>query len=145
VYTKRILDIIVCEGYTTKVSKGVSIGFYTRKYSIIASGATTIGSAERAPDDIIIKNSKLKVTGGYNILEPILEKIENFFDYSLGGYYHREHWSRTRRCLFMSTGASKAKKEMMNVITTIGSEFFKSWLYNPNILCAGSVKQGCNI
>jgi hypothetical protein len=60
------------------------------KYSTLASGATTIGSAERAPDDIIIKkNSKLKVTGGYNILEPILEK-RIFFDYSLGGYYHRE-------------------------------------------------------
>jgi hypothetical protein len=72
-----------------------------------------------------LKNSKLNVTGGYNILEPILEKKrENFFDYSLRGYYHRERWSRTRRCLFMSTGARKAKKEMMNVITTIGSEFF---------------------
>jgi hypothetical protein len=28
---------------------------YTRKYSAIASGATPIGSAEHAPDDIIIK------------------------------------------------------------------------------------------
>jgi hypothetical protein len=26
---------------------------YTRKYSTITSGATTIGSADRAPDDII--------------------------------------------------------------------------------------------
>jgi hypothetical protein len=40
---------------TTKVSKGVSVGVYTRKYSTIASGAATIGSAEHAPDDIIIK------------------------------------------------------------------------------------------
>jgi hypothetical protein len=30
------------------------IWVYTQKYSTIASGATTIGSAERAPDDIII-------------------------------------------------------------------------------------------
>jgi hypothetical protein len=43
------------KGNTTKVSKGVSVGAYTRKYSTIASGATTIGSVERAPDDIIIK------------------------------------------------------------------------------------------
>jgi hypothetical protein len=30
---------------------------YTRKYSTIASGATTIGSADRAPDDIIKKQA----------------------------------------------------------------------------------------
>jgi hypothetical protein len=28
-----------------------------------------------------------------SMFEPILEKT---FDYSLGGYYHREHWSCTR-------------------------------------------------
>jgi hypothetical protein len=43
------------KGNTTKVTKGVSLGVYTRKYSTLASGATTIESAERAPDDIIIK------------------------------------------------------------------------------------------
>jgi hypothetical protein len=43
------------KGNTTKVSKGVSVGVYTQKYLTIASGATTVGSAKRAPDDIIIK------------------------------------------------------------------------------------------
>jgi hypothetical protein len=43
------------KGNTTKISKGVSLGVYTRKYLTLASGATTIGSAERVPDDIIIK------------------------------------------------------------------------------------------
>jgi hypothetical protein len=33
----------------------IILGVYTQKYLAIASGATTIGSAERAPDDIIIK------------------------------------------------------------------------------------------
>jgi hypothetical protein len=32
----------------------ITLRVYTRKYSTIARGATTIGSAERAPDDIII-------------------------------------------------------------------------------------------
>jgi hypothetical protein len=33
--------------------KKTRLWVYTQKYSIIASGATTIGSADRAPDDII--------------------------------------------------------------------------------------------
>jgi hypothetical protein len=57
------------------------------KHPLIASGATTIGSARRAPDEIITKISS------YSILEPILEKT---FNYSLGGYFHWEHWSCTR-------------------------------------------------
>jgi hypothetical protein len=57
------------------------------KHPLIASGATTLGSARRAPDEIITKISS------YSILEPILEKT---FNYSLGGYSHREHWSCTR-------------------------------------------------
>jgi hypothetical protein len=32
-------------------------------------------------------------------LEPILEN--SFFDYSLGGYSHRERWARTRRYLLV--------------------------------------------
>jgi hypothetical protein len=36
-------------------------GDYTRKHSTIASGATTIGSAERAPDEIIIKLFRVEV------------------------------------------------------------------------------------
>jgi hypothetical protein len=32
---------------------GIILRVYTRKYSAIASGATTIGSVGRAPDDII--------------------------------------------------------------------------------------------
>jgi hypothetical protein len=70
--------------YTTKVSKGVSIGVYTQKYSTVASWATTIGSTEREPDDIIIKNSIQKVTGGYNILEPILEEKRIFLTIASG-------------------------------------------------------------
>jgi hypothetical protein len=36
-------------------------GDYTRKHSTIASGATTIGSAERAPDEIIIIPFRVEV------------------------------------------------------------------------------------
>jgi hypothetical protein len=49
------------KGNMTKVSKGVSVGAYTRKHSTIASGATTIGSAGRAPDDIIESHYDLAI------------------------------------------------------------------------------------
>jgi hypothetical protein len=78
-------------------NKWISFGVYTQKYSTIASGATIIGSAERAPDDIIIKCFEREVTVRHNIFERILKK--EFSDYSLGGYFHRERWARTRRCL----------------------------------------------
>jgi hypothetical protein len=63
--------------------------------STIASGDTTIGSAGRAPDDIIEQNKQLQERcKDFFLLEPILE---TFFHYSLGGYSHRERWSRTRQ------------------------------------------------
>jgi hypothetical protein len=95
---------------------------YTRKYSTIASGATTIGSAERAPNDIIIKSFDFVTKSRHNIFEPILE-IKNF-DYSLGGYSHRERWARTRRCFLMNIGARKAKEDLGSISTPIESEFF---------------------
>jgi hypothetical protein len=38
-----------------------------------------------------------------NIFEPIPEQF--FFGYSLGGYCHRERWSRTRRNQYKNDGA----------------------------------------
>jgi hypothetical protein len=46
---------------------------------------------------LTISSTKRKVQGtieGKLIFESILE---NIFNYSLGGYYHRERWARTRR------------------------------------------------
>jgi hypothetical protein len=40
---------------------GINFGDYTQKYLTIASRATTNGSAERAPDDIIIKIFRVEV------------------------------------------------------------------------------------
>jgi hypothetical protein len=57
----------------------------------------------------------------HNVFEPILEI--SFFDYSLGGYSHRERWAHTRRCFFMNNGAKKAKEDFESIITTIGREF----------------------
>jgi hypothetical protein len=106
---------------------------YTQKYSAIASGATTIGSTERAPDDIIIKLFRIAGQRLSTLYLSLYSKKE-FFDYSLGGYSHRERWACTRRCLSMNTRAKKVKEDSVNVITPIGSEvFIKSWLYNPNI------------
>jgi hypothetical protein len=76
----------------------------------------------------------MKIAGEYNVLEPILEKW--IFDYSLGGYSHRERWARTRWCLFMSTGARKVKRELMDVVTPIGSEVFINHGYITRIFCA---------
>jgi hypothetical protein len=56
----------------------------------MATGATTIGSAERAPDEISNKTMASESMIMENtIFEPILETKK--FDYSLGGYSHREH------------------------------------------------------
>jgi hypothetical protein len=51
-----------------------SLSLYPKKPSTIASGATTIGSAGRAPDDTIEQNKQLHE--GFkekSLLEPILE------------------------------------------------------------------------
>jgi hypothetical protein len=54
--------------------KHITLWVYTQKYSTIASGATTIGSAEHAPDDIIIQSFDLMTKSRHNIFEPILKK-----------------------------------------------------------------------
>jgi hypothetical protein len=102
---------------------------YTWKYSTIASGATTIGSAEHAPDDIII--AKLwfdEMKSRHNVFERILEI--SFFNYSLGGYSHQERWARTRWCfLWVMESTQKTKEDLGSVITTIGREFFnQGWI-----------------
>jgi hypothetical protein len=40
-------------------------------------------------------DEKLNLVEEESFFETILKK--RFFDYSLGGYYHRERWARTRR------------------------------------------------
>jgi hypothetical protein len=77
---------------------------------------------------------------GSTISEPILER---FFDYSLGGYSHRERRARTRRYLFMTTGAKKVKDDSMKasllpseasfyLIMVIQPEYFQS---NKTAIC----------
>jgi hypothetical protein len=46
---------------------------------------------------------------------------KDFFDYSLGGYYHRERWARARRCFVMN---SESEKDSGSIITTIGRKIF---------------------
>jgi hypothetical protein len=71
------------------------------KYPNIDSGATPIGSAGRAPDrksistegdeekeDFSKEEMKRKKIGAYDRLQ--------VSDHSLGGYSHRERWSRTQ-------------------------------------------------
>jgi hypothetical protein len=57
----------------------------------IASGATPIGSAGRAPDEIKASRRSLKEEKAIS-----LSLYSKNFDYSLRGYSHREHWSCTR-------------------------------------------------
>jgi hypothetical protein len=64
-----------------------------------------------------LKNSKLKLTGGYNILEPILKK--RIFSTIASGATTIGSAGRAPD----DVGARKAKKELMHVITTIRSEF----------------------
>jgi hypothetical protein len=47
--TRRIFN----EKYKAVVKENLSLSLYPKKPLTIASGATTIGSARRAPDDII--------------------------------------------------------------------------------------------
>jgi hypothetical protein len=46
-----------------------------------------------------------------------------FFNYSLGGYSHRECWSRTRRNFYTHERVKKAKEDLESAITTIGREY----------------------
>jgi hypothetical protein len=50
--TKEVDETLVERNKEIKEEKLI-LWVYTQKYSTIASGATTIGSAERVPDDII--------------------------------------------------------------------------------------------
>jgi hypothetical protein len=63
------------ESYRGVKEEHITLWVYTQKYSTIASGATTIESAERAPDNIIIQSFDLMTKSRYNIFEPILETI----------------------------------------------------------------------
>jgi hypothetical protein len=110
----------------------INWGDYTRKHSTIASRATTIGSAERAPDNIIIKLFQVEVWWWSTLYLSLYSK--KLFDYSLRGYSHRERWARTRQCLFANTGARKAKEYLMKRHYSHQEwVFIKSWLYNLNI------------
>jgi hypothetical protein len=52
-------------------------------------GATPIGSAGRAPDEIEKEEEREEKT-------VFLSLYSKIFDYSLGGYSHEEHWSCTQ-------------------------------------------------
>jgi hypothetical protein len=58
------------------VKEHFSVSLYLKKLLTIASGATTIGSAGRAPDKIITQNkATMRSMQGKSLLEPILEKL----------------------------------------------------------------------
>jgi hypothetical protein len=57
-------------------------------HPFIASGPTPIGIAGRTPDEIETRRREKKTI--------FLSLYSKIFDYSLGGYSHREHWSCTR-------------------------------------------------
>jgi hypothetical protein len=46
-----------------------------------------------------------------------------FFNYSLGGYSHRELWSRNRRNLYTHERVKKAKEDLESAITTIRKDY----------------------
>jgi hypothetical protein len=68
------------------------------KHPLIVSGATPISCAGHAPDEV----SKRGRRNAYLFFRKMMNKAillslySKKFDYSLGGYSHREHWSRTR-------------------------------------------------
>jgi hypothetical protein len=71
------------------------------KYPNIDSGATPIGSAGRAPDRKSISRERIRQQEE-EAQEMMKKKIGAYdrlqvSDHSLGGYSHRERWSRTRQ------------------------------------------------
>jgi hypothetical protein len=112
---------------------GISFGDYTRKHLTIALGATSIGSAERAPDDIIIKLFRVEVWRWSTLYLSLYSK-NNSSTIASGatpigsaGRAPDDVYSR-----ILEQG--RWRKIQWNVITPIRSELFiKSWLYNPNI------------
>jgi hypothetical protein len=123
-------------------SKGVSFGVYTRKYSTIASGATTIGSAERALDDFI---ELCYDPMTWKMAHCIWAYTRNkFFDYSLGGYSHRKRWARTRRC-FITNNGGKGAKRLWGYHYYHRERVLLIKVEYPNIWHVRTVKQGCDI
>jgi hypothetical protein len=115
----------------------------SEKHSTIAWGLLPSGALSAPPKILLSNYFELKYKDGAYYIWAYTRKI--IFDYSLGGYFHRERWARTRWCLFMSR--SKEGEERIHIWHYSHRErgFYKSWLSNPNILCVGSVKQGCDI
>jgi hypothetical protein len=66
---------------------------------------------------------QLKYDDGVHYIWAYTQK-KVLFDYSLGGYSHRERWARTRRCLLMSTGARKVKEDSMKRCYSHRERFF---------------------
>jgi hypothetical protein len=54
---------------------------------------------------------------------------KDFFDYSLGGYLHRERWARTRRCSIMNKWRRTSFRK--NNYYHREEDFYWSWLSKP--------------
>jgi hypothetical protein len=117
---------------------GNNFGDYTRKHSTVALGATT-----RRYYHQTISSWSMKME--HTIFEPILEK--NNYSTIASGVTPIGSAGRAPDDVYSwIPEQGRWRKIQWNVITPIGSELFiKLWLYNPNILYVGSVKQGCDI
>jgi hypothetical protein len=74
-----------------------------------------------------------------SILEPIPEKT---FEYSLGGYTHRERWARTRRNFIFQGNKRRREKTYEVELLPSGENAYYSRLDNPKIFRIETVKQG---
>jgi hypothetical protein len=68
------------------------------KHPLIASGDTPIGSAGRAPDEVLKEEKEIHTCFCRKMMNKaiLLSLYSKKFNYSLGGYSHWERWSRTR-------------------------------------------------
>jgi hypothetical protein len=94
----KVLDKILNEKYKVPVKENSSLSLYPKISSPIASGATTIGSAGCAPNDIIEQNKELR------------EKCKDFFYLSL----YSKHFSTIALGATTIGSAGRAPDEILD-------------------------------
>jgi hypothetical protein len=99
----------------------------------IASGATTIGSVGAHPMILLSKTNSYEISQKEKVYLSLYPK--KTFEYSLGGYSHRERWACTRRNFILQRKEGKRKlvkwnyshREGMHIIQGWATRRFQNW------------------
>jgi hypothetical protein len=121
----------------------ITLWVYTRKNSTIASGATTIGSTERAPDDTIELSYYLMTRKKAQCLWAYTQN--KLFSTIASGATPIGSAGRAPDDALSWIMEEKTQGDFESIITTIGRKFYQPRWNNPNIWHIRIVKQGCDV